>query len=125
MNPYKKVFENQSEWVVCDFSIMVPSWKINSSYPWSKMLYQESIEFAEKKHYYSFYQIIDFKNLNEYKDFIKKTAKHYQIIVEEIVPPNEKSINILFWNWLFCSVSQNKKLCVVNHILPEKYRNEK
>lgn len=120
---YKKVFTNHNEYVTCDFSILIPSWKLEAS-TWDVNLFKSAIEYAESKNYYSFYTTVSLDKLDSYRDFVNTVAQNYSVIVEEIVPENEKSINLLFWDWLFLSTSFNKKMCVIYHILTQNYRDE-
>jgi hypothetical protein len=124
MNFYKKTFKNRSGQIDCDFSVLVPSWKFDSSVPWSSDLFKSAIEYAEQKQYYGFYTVVDSEHLEDYLKFIKSVAGNYLVIVEESIPHNEKPINILFWNWLFSSVSRDYETCVINHILPGELRSE-
>ena len=122
MNIYRKLFKKDNDMVSCDFSILVPSWKLNSS-GYSSELYNQAIDYAESKGYYSFYKIVDMDYLEEYQQFIKTTRQEYLIIIEEIVPKNEKPINVIFWDWLFLSTSYDKIICVIYHILPQEFRH--
>jgi hypothetical protein len=121
-NPYRQKFENAHSSIICDFSTMIPSWNLILSGCWSKDLIRDAIDYAEQKGYYSFYTRINFEKLELYKNHVNAD---YEIIIEEIVPPNEKPVSILFWDWVCSSSCINKETCIVYHVLPQRYRNDK
>lgn len=124
LNKYKKIFREKSDYVSCDFSVLIPCWKIEFSDRWNVDLFRQAINESEKMRYYSFYSVAPEKSLNEYLHFFKNNFPQYLTIIEEVVPENEKPISLLFWDWLFSSISFDDRMCIVHHILPQGHRNE-
>jgi len=123
-NPYRKIFINDQDFVACDFSVLLPAWRLKTSDNYDESLFSQSIEYAESKKYYSFYSAISSKKWEEYFNFIKPIIPNYLISIEETVPNNEKPVSILFWEWVVESKSIDHRLHIVYHFLPQEFRNE-
>jgi len=124
IDKYKKMFRENSDYVSCDFSVLIPSWKIEFSDRWNIKLVRQAIDESKKMKYYSFYSVIPENKLNEYLQFFKDNFPQYLTIIEETVPENEKPISLLFWDWLFSSISFDARMCIAYHVLPQEFRNE-
>lgn len=121
-NPYRKLFSNKTEYVGCDFSDLVPSYKMDLSKDCPSTLINSAIIFAEEKEYYSFYTMVPREKFEEHIVKVLESNNNYILIVEEEVESNEKPINLLFWEWLFETVNQQDETLILHWILPNKYR---
>jgi len=120
-NPYRKLFFDQEEYVACDFSDLIPSWKIELSDNCSIELIKKSLKFAEERNYYSFYTVFSRESFDRYITIFEDTG--YIPFVEEIVIQNEKSINLLFWEWLLETTNQEEDVLIIKWMLLQSRRN--
>jgi hypothetical protein len=123
LDKYQKIFKENEDYVSCDFSVLIPAWKLETSTNWNINLFNQAIDYAEQKKYYSFYKVISSDSLNEYLKYMKTNFSRYILVIEETILENEKPTNLLFWDWLFLSTSFDRKLSIVNHILSQEFRN--
>jgi hypothetical protein len=120
-NPYRKTFFDNESLIACDFSDMIPYWYLEY-YDYSENLLKIACEWAESRNYFGFYSIIDSKKLSPHIGFIETVDDRYENIIEEVIPANYKSRNILYWEWICDSTSENTERAIVLSILPQKYR---
>lgn len=122
-NPYRKLFKLDDDYLVCDFSENIPAWKVDECSNFkNKKLFLESISYAEDRKFYNFYNIIF---LSEYKNYIenmKFLEDRYNLTIEEYIPSNDKSVNILFWDWIMDNISHEEERIIVLHSLKQEYR---
>jgi len=121
-NPFRKLFFDDRDFVGCDFSDYIPSWKMETSENFSQKLVETSIKFAEKNGYYSFYLLISEKQYRDRINKINQIKSEYLVSVEEEVLENEKPINLLFWDWIFENISYPEKMLVIYCFLPQEFR---
>jgi hypothetical protein len=125
-NPYRKLIEDGAFYIACDYSDQISSWMIESisgpRYP--LYLFKSAIKNSENRNYYSFYMVVDYKNFELHQAQMQIVDVRYQLTVEEFVPANAKSINMLFWDWLLDSKSTDTDRVIVLHTLPQKYRDD-
>jgi hypothetical protein len=123
-NPFRKLFFNNDNFVGCDFSDYIPSWKIELSKNFDQNLIDLSIKNAESKGYFSFYCLIEESQYKYYLETIKRTRPEYIVSIEEIIPSNEKPKSILFWDWIFENTSYSDVMLVVLCIYPQLLKND-
>jgi hypothetical protein len=121
-NPFRKLFFDEHDFVGCDFSDYIPSWKMEASENFSQKLVETSIKFAEENKYYSFYLLISEKQCQDRMNKINQIKPEYLVSVEEEVLENEKPINLLFWDWIFENISYPEKMLVIYCFLPQEFR---
>jgi hypothetical protein len=119
-NPFRKIFFNEKDYAACDFSDLIPSWKLEFSKDCPDTLIEEAINYAEDRGYYSFYIMISEESLDKSIDFFKQW--NYLLYVEEVVLKNEKSINQLFWEWIFDTTNQPEDVVIVKCMLSQECR---
>jgi hypothetical protein len=124
INPYRKVFEDSTSKLVCDFSDQIPAWFIKVEGCYSKNLFLEAIRFAESKKYYNFYMVIALEDFDNHLNMFNEIDDRYDLFVEEKVPCNERSINNLFWDWILNTIAENKDRLIVSHVLSKNYRDK-
>lgn len=122
-NPYRKIFILEDNFVACDFSDLVPSWKLEFSLEAPKELFNRAIQYAEDLEYYSFYLIADLHKVDDYLTLF--ADKNYVPYVEEIILKNEKSVNLIFWEWLFDTTNYKHDVAVIKFMLSQDCRNER
>jgi len=124
-NPYRILIQEGPCFVACDYSDQIPSWSIESlsgpRYP--LQLIRQVLALSENKNYYSFYMAVEYQNYELHFAQMQIVDPRYRITVEEFVPANNKSINILFWDWILDSKSVNLDRVIVLHTLPQKFRD--
>lgn len=122
-NPYRKIFIMKNDFVACDFSDLVPSWKLEFSPECPKELFDQAIRYAEDRGYYSFYIISSLDKISDYLTLF--TDKHYVSYIEEVILKNEKSINLIFWEWLFDTTNYQHDVAVIKFMLSQDCRDER
>lgn len=124
-NPYREILTKNGSVVAYEYSDLIPAWHLEYFYSgqgFPKDLIKTAISKSESKNFYSFYFTCSSKDLQQYINDMKETDSRYEIILEEIIPPNERSINNLFWTWVCKTISKPEETCIVLNILPNVYR---
>ena len=125
-NPFRMLIQKEFCFVACDYSDQIPSWVIESlsgpRYP--LQLIREAISLSESRNYYSFYIAVNYKDYELHFAQMQIVDPRYRITVEEFIPANNKSINVLFWDWILDSKSTDEDRVIVLHTLPQRYRDD-
>lgn len=125
-NPYRELIVDKNDVVAYEYSDQIPSWFLEYVIPlknYPAELIKHAIANSESRNYYSFYSFIFLKDFQFHIDQMKIIDPRYEIILEEKIPANEKSINTLYWDWLCKTTSYSEETCIVLHVLPSRYRN--
>lgn len=117
-NPYRKLFVSNDAYAACDFSDLIPSYFLEISENCNADLINQFTDYAEKRNYFSFYILS--KSVAETTQLF--TATNYTYTVEETVMANCKSLNLLFWDWLFDTKNVPFETYVLKFSLPQIYR---
>jgi len=124
-NPYREMLTTSDSVVAYEYSDLIPAWHLEYFYSekgFPKDLIQTAISKSESRNFYSFYYLCDLKDLQQYKNNMKEIDARYEIILEETIPCNERSVNNLFWTWVCKTVSNPEETCVILNVLPSIYR---
>jgi hypothetical protein len=124
-NPYREMLTTGDSVVAYEYSDLIPAWHLEYFYSekgFPKDLIRTAISKSESRNFYSFYYLCDLKDLQQYTNNMKETDHRYQIILEETIPSNERSINNLFWTWVCKTISKPEETCIILNILPGTYR---
>jgi hypothetical protein len=125
-NPYREILKEEDSVIAYEYSDQVPSWNLEYVFPakdYPRELIKKAIEDSERKGYYSFYSLCPAEDFKNHVQQIESIDDRYDIIVEEKIPPNEKSINTLYWDWILKTISRPQEHWIILHILPSKYRD--
>lgn len=124
-NPYREILTDNGSAVAYEYSDQIPSWHLEYFYSadgYPSELIKSAIDRSESRGYYSFYYLCDSKNFSQHLTNLKLIDPRYEIILDEIIPANEKSINTLFWDWICKTMSRPEETYIILHILPRTYR---
>lgn len=124
-NPYREILITDDSVVAYEYSDLIPAWHLEYFYSdtgFPKDLIQTAISKSESRNFYSFYHSCSLKDLHGYINNMKEIDSRYEIILEETIPPNERSINNLFWTWVCKTISKPEETCIVLHVLPSVHR---
>jgi len=124
-NPYREMLTADGSTVAYEYSDLIPAWHLEYFYSeegFPKDLIRTAISKSESRKFYSFYYLCELKDLQQYMNNMKETDARYEIILEETIPSNERSVNNLFWTWVCKTISKPNETCVVLNILPSIYR---
>jgi len=116
-----------------DFSTTVKAWSINyylcrAGSTHTSTAAADCLDYAiteaEKFNYYEYYQLIpatDYKTVAALYENSKLQSK-YLMALDEIIPPWEKSVSSLTWDWLFEGNSRGIDMAIIKGFLKPKYR---
>jgi hypothetical protein len=122
-NPYRKIFKLDNDYIICNFSENIPAWKIEECSNFENtQLFLDCLSYAESRKFYNFYNVIFLSDYNKYVNKIKFLEERYNLTIEENIDSNEKSINIMFWDWLLDNLSHEGERLVMLHSLKQQYR---
>jgi hypothetical protein len=119
--PYRKIFLEENATIAADFSDMIPYWYLEY-FDYSKTLLEKVCGWAESRNYFGFYTIIDSRDIETHISFIKSSSPKYESVIEEIIPSNQKSKNVMYWDWICDSVSTDFERTIVLSILLQQHR---
>ena len=124
-NPYRKIIVHKDKQAICDFSELIPAWKLQKDFDFSnESLLSQCIDFAESRNYFCFYSCVTQSKLDLYMDQISFINNRYFTVVEEKVPSSSKSVNLLYWDWLMLTYCDDEPRCIIKHILKQEYRDK-
>lgn len=122
-NPYRKIIEYLDKTAVCEFSEIVPAWKLNREFDFLDIdLFIQCLNFAESRNYYNFYNIIKKSEYDIYMQKMSFMTDRYNITVEEILHPSQKSVNLLFFDWIMNTFVDHEHRYILLHSLKQEYR---
>ena len=117
-NPYRKLFQNESAVIACDFNDYIPAWFLEySSNGYPIELINQCIEIAESLKYYSFYVVINKQDYQSYLDSMSSIHERYNHSIEEDVPANDRPSFIMHRDWIFGSFVRQQDSLVILHRL--------
>lgn len=115
-----------------DFSISTKAWSMSyyfSNYNDHRAIHTGSqcgevaMEIAEKAEYYEYYRLIEASKIKAFERAWKNSIRdRYIMVVDEIIPAQEKPITTQAWDWLFESAAKTVDAAIVKGILLPEYR---